>query len=280
MEPTDFQLANGSVIGRDHRLVNRNCQDGVYVIDSGPRRVAVVTDGCGSGRHSEVGAKLGAQMLAESIYRASGYNTDLKVNWQRVRMHALSNLDVLVRQLGGSYRQTVEEFFLFTVVGVVMAGYEAAFFALGDGVIAINGEVIELGPFPGNAPPYLGYGLIGGNLYDGSLADQPFAVVRQMPLDELEHFLIGSDGVIDLIGQAEHNQPGSAQPVGGIDQFWTQDSFFANPELVNRRLKLIARDWPRHDPEPGRLPDDTTLVVGRRVPRHEEEVTDGYSLRS
>lgn len=280
MEPTDFQLASGSVIGRDHRLVNRNCQDGVYVIDSGPRRVAVITDGCGSGRHSEVGAKLGAQMLAESIYQASGYHTDLWVNWQRVRMHVLSNLDVLARQMGGNYRRTVEEFFLFTVVGVVMAGDKAAFFALGDGVIAINGEVVDLGPFPGNAPPYLGYGLIGDSLQDRSLGDQPFTIIRQLPLAELEHFLIGTDGVIDLIAQAGHNQPGSTQPVGGIEQFWTQDSMFANPELVSRRLKLIARDWPRHNPEPGRLPDDTTIVVGRRVPRPTEEVADGYSVRT
>jgi hypothetical protein len=26
---------------------------------------------------------------------------------------------------------------------------------------------------------------------------------------------------------------------------------------------MIGRDWPRRDPEPGLLPDDTTMIVGR-----------------
>jgi hypothetical protein len=54
--------------------------------------------------------------------------------------------------------------------------------------------------------------------------------------------------------------------VGPLDQFYRQDRYFANPELISRRLKLISRDWPMSNPQPGLLHDDTTLIVGRRTP--------------
>ena len=53
-------------VGRDHVRVGRNNQDGVFAT----RDVVVVTDGCGSQPHSEVGAQLGARFLGEWLQKA------------------------------------------------------------------------------------------------------------------------------------------------------------------------------------------------------------------
>ena len=262
MSQAAFQLAGGSVIGRDHRLVPKNCQDGWYAASDGVSTVGIVTDGCSSSPHSEVGAKLGARLLCENIQREA--RPGVAIDWQQVRQHTLADMDVLARQMGGDYRRVIEDYFLFTTVGVLLTDAAATFFALGDGVVIVNGQTHVLGPFPDNTPPYLGYGLVEG-LWDADLSNRQFEVVEELDISGLEHFVIGCDGVADLIKAAEKCQSGSDQPVGGIEQFWQEDKYFRNPELVNRRLKLIARDWPRHDPQPGLLPDDTTLIVGRRI---------------
>ncbi|MDO8622315.1 MAG: protein phosphatase 2C domain-containing protein, partial [bacterium] len=55
-----------------------------------------------------------------------------------------------------------------------------------------------------------------------------------------------------------------------IDQFWTDDRYFRNPDMVRRRLTLVNREAVRAENgmlarTPGLLPDDTTLVVIRRT---------------
>ena len=66
-----FEWAAGSVAGRDHRRVGRNSQDAVRVVGDDGALVAVVTDGCGSAPHSEVGAHLLAQLLAVRLLAAA-----------------------------------------------------------------------------------------------------------------------------------------------------------------------------------------------------------------
>ena len=67
--------------------------------------------------------------------------------------------------------------------------------------------------------------------------------------------------------------PRDLRPVGPLDQFWQDDRYFGNPALLERRLHLIGSDWVRFKTESGTkeqlnglLPDDTTMVVGRRPP--------------
>lgn len=266
MRHTDFALAGGSVMGRDHRLVPKNNQDAWYISQDDCCSLAVVADGCGSIPHSEVGAKLGVRLLAEAIQAEVREFGGSRIDWHWIRRRLLASLDGLARQMGGSYRRTVEEYFLFTLVGVVLAGDTATFFALGDGVVIVNGRTHRLGPFPGNAPPYIGYGLLARDYREPAWEDMPFTIIGEWQLDNLAHFLLGSDGVTDLIDQAGENLPGLSEPVGGIEQFWEQDRYFRNPELVSRRLKLLARDWPKQNPETGLLHDDTTIIVGRWNP--------------
>jgi hypothetical protein len=268
MSHWDLQVASGSVIGRDHRTAGRNRQDDLRVVRTETCTVGIVADGCGSGTRSEVGASLGVRILAESICaEADKAGTASGLRWRRVQQQLLSMLDVNARLMGGNYRQTVEEYFLFTLVGVLLTDDYATFFALGDGVVIVNGKEYSLGPFEGNKPPYIGYGLLLDNI-DIEPEQVSIRVIEQIPLKELRHFLIGSDGVTDLMGLAERQLPGMPdKTVGEIDSFWSDDRYFGpNDALVSRALTLIARDWPRHSPKSGLLHDDTSLIAGRRRP--------------
>src|SRR5688500_2517928 len=60
----DFVAAAGSIVGRDHVRVHKNNQDGFAIAGHGEILVAAVTDGCGSSKFSEVGARLAAAWLA------------------------------------------------------------------------------------------------------------------------------------------------------------------------------------------------------------------------
>lgn len=248
-----FELAAGSVAGRDHRLEGRNNQDAAHMLQLPQATVAVVCDGCGSGRHSEVGAALGSRLIVQAIVENDLDKLNEPAFWEAIREHVLRDLDALARRMGGPRPAILEEFFLFTVVGAVMVPAGAAFFSLGDGLIVVNGERIPLGPFPNNAPPYLGYGT------------QSFTVHRTLPTDTVDHFLIGTDGVFDLVAAADKPLPGKDDLVGPIERLWTDDRFFANPDRLRRHLALANRDVVRGDRhERGLLSDDTTIVAGRR----------------
>ena len=150
-------------------------------------------------------------------------------------------------------------------------------FSNGDGLVIINDKQILLGPFPGNAPPYIAYDLLDPAVASISHKDTTFKITGCIPTATLNRLLIGTDGVSDL-KKAEHkNLPGQKTPVGPLNWFFDEGLFFQNPDLLRRRLSLINRDtvkYVRNDRSQiietkksyGLLPDDTTLIVVRRKP--------------
>ena len=181
-------------------------------------------------------------------------------------MAVVKRLRILAKELDTSLSSAVNDYLLFTIVGALVTPQNAVFFSLGDGVIAINDEVIPLGPFPDNAPPYLAYCLVDTKLQAEMLR---FQVQRVLASEELNSFLIGSDGIEDLVRAANSKVPGKSEVVGPLCQFWKEDRFFTNPDMVRRRLAGLNRDVPTHR-EFGLLPDDTTLIVGRRKEMRDE----------
>ncbi len=260
-----FQLAAGSIVGQEHRQTGRNNQDAWAVSQTDAATIAVVCDGCGSGRFSEVGAKLGARLIVQAIQQAADLSNP-EILLQSVQVQVLTELQNLIKAMGGDWVQTIQDYFLFTVVGVLITPMETLTFAMGDGEIALNGAVTTLGPFPNNAPPYLAYGLL-------DTAPSPvWQVCHHVPTEQVQSVLIGTDGVVDLLELGDRALPGKSELVGGVEQFWQQDRYFANPDMVRRRLALINRegmqpDWQQQTlvKHPGLLRDDTTLVVVRRV---------------
>jgi len=262
-----FEIAGGTVMGRSHALSERGNQD-AYTWLSRPRSlVAAVCDGCGSGAHSEVGAQLGARLVVEGLSRrlAEGAPLDAPELWASLRDDVLGALRGVALAMGGRLAETVSEYFLFTVVGVAFAGERGCVFASGDGVLAVDDELTRLGPFPGNEPPYLGYGLL----------ERPAGldVVRTFEAAAVRSVLVGTDGAADMEDVAARAVPGGGGEVGPLAQFWREDRHFQNRDSIRRRLAQINRDvirpvWDerRLARQPGHLGDDATVVVVRRKP--------------
>jgi hypothetical protein len=161
------------------------------------------------------------------------------------------------------YRRTVADYFLFTTVGVLVDHDAVTTFSLGDGLVIVNGERTRLGPFAENEPPYLGYALL-----DDVRAPRTFELGQSVAASALDSLLIGTDGVLDLEALADRRLGDDGGTVGPLRQFWEEDRFYRNPDMVRRRLLVIDRDAAGSDgslsaPRGGLLPDDTTLVVLR-----------------
>ena len=283
MSPT-FEIAGGTVPGRAHLgrgplLYGRNNQDAYGWRIGDGWSAAVVCDGCGSGSSSELGAQLGVRGVLGGLQRrsaelaavaASGTHIELQLQALLTAVGAdlLFWLEGLIARFGGDRQELVRESLLFTVVGAVLLPDLAAVFSLGDGVYAVNGEVEQLGPFPDNAPPYLGQALL-------DAPHRQFAVHRVIAGAELDSLMVGTDGVADLIEAGEEGRllPGREEPAVPLHRFWTDDRYFRNPDAIRRYLAL-ANSQPATVDEltsdlvwhPGLLTDDTTLVVARRRP--------------
>ena len=279
-----FQLAGGTVAGRDHRRgVPKNRQDDFCITRRDYCITAVIADGCSSGglasRHqqlvtstgsSEVGASLAVRLLSHALQKHANMDPDLEaeVVLEKARRELLANLQLLAVSMGPSMSEVVDRYFLFTMVGVLLTPEYGTFFGLGDGLVIVNGEVTQLEPDSDNRPIYLGYAITGSSLTDNDPERLKFKIVKELPLLELNHFLIGSDGAAEVIDRHLSCYPGSETEVGAIDQFWTEDRYFRNHSTIERQLNLMARDWNRRTPdgpvlEGGLLHDDTTIVVGR-----------------
>jgi hypothetical protein len=242
---TPFEIAGGSVAGRAHVAAGRNNQDAFCWASTADGVVAVVCDGCSSGPHSEVGAQLGARLLVQAATRLLGSNLDAGDLLQQVGQDVLARLRLLAREMStdaSTFARTVTDHFLFTIVGVLITTGGATTFSLGDGLVVLNGERTELGPFPNNEPPYLGYALLPSAPDRGASAQVPFTIHRSIPTSDVQSLLLGTDGAVEL-----------------ETQFWSDERFFNNPDMVRRRLTVLSRGA-----RGGLLSDDTTLVVIRR----------------
>ena len=274
-------MAAGSIVGTDHRqqFLWKNNQDAYAVRRQDDIIVAVVSDGCGSGTYNEFGARIGANQLANRLVRSFELRNSLqnpealKESLENIRKNILFSLEELLFIMSDDSRtQTVVNNFLFTLLALVITPETSCVIGIGDGVFAVNGELVKLGPFPKNEPPYIAYGgLVSSNTLSPEL--NKFTVHRVIPTSELQSVSIGTDGVADFDRIAGMTLPGKKDLVGPLSQFWTEDIFFKNPEAVRRRFNLINNsvsqpNWENKqiNQEHGRLKDDTTLVVVRRHP--------------
>lgn len=262
-----FEVAAGTVAGRDHRRLGRNNQDACSWWQDEDVTLAVVADGCGSGTHSEVGARLGARVLVEALRRRRselGGPCTLAALAAAER-EMLGWVAALSDAIGGPLDASVSEHFLFTVVGAVVARPMTYVFVAGDGLVAVNGDV-EVFASAENAPSYPAYALV----RDGP-ADPQFRIVRTIETDGLQSLVLGTDGAVDLVQRADDRLPGREERLGPFRQLWDDDRHFTNPFALGRRLALANAeatrvDWAGHRllREPGLLKDDTTVVVLRR----------------
>jgi hypothetical protein len=267
-----FEIAAGSVIGRYHLRIGKNNQDSYYILNNYEKEItiAVVCDGCGSCLHSEVGAKIGANLVV-NVINATWNNQSLDDQfWQEVHQNIIEKLRNIITNFNDDLLLLVSNYFLFTIVGAIITPSETVTFAIGDGIIAVNDEIITIDEFPDNAPPYLAY-----KLFNPNSQKYDFQIYHRLPTAEVNSILIGTDGVKDLINNEQQRLPGKTEQVGNLSQFWQEDRYFKNSDMIRRRLSLINQEitkpnWENHCLEkiPGLLSDDTTLIAMRRIANH------------
>jgi hypothetical protein len=275
-----FEVAAGTVAGTEHTSSGRNNQDGFACRWSQNALVGVVCDGCTAAPHSEVGAKTGARLVAEQLHGAMERSSDAEGRdrigglLEETRQQVVAALHTLGLAMGPGLPAVASEYFLFTVVGFAIGPRSSFTFSIGDGLLAVNGETLRIGPFPGNEPPYLAYGtLVASSLESTNPELLRFQVHHILPTENLESVMVGSDGLEQALLAETRLLPGLAEPFGPLSQFWTEDRYFRNPVAVQRRLaqanRCVSRvDWASgtRTESPGLLPDDTTLVIARRRP--------------
>ena len=261
-----IKTAAASVIGARHVRAVRNGQDAAASLSvrtaAGTAAVVVVCDGCSSGTRSEVGAQLGANLFARAVaarLRVGASPCDPAM-WADARADVVAQLGALADELAGDdddFVEVVRDQFLFTVVAAAVCGDEGAVWAVGDGVYSFGDYTRELGPFADNAPPYLGYDLL------GDARPAHFEVLYPRGERVSLHpaamtIVIGTDGAGEILG--------------GVERFAGR-RFIDHPDVLRRELSLLAKTQERIDWDerrvvrtPAMLQDDCAIGVLRWEP--------------
>lgn len=198
----DALVAGGSVVGSLHRTRGINNQDAFHSDYRDGRWALAVADGCGSQPGSEVGAKLGAQLLTRHLLEAAslGIEWDAHKFLGRVRRHVLADLQTIWLASGGT-EETLFENFLFTLVGSLVSHERTIVFILGDGGALLDGQ-INIQEAEDNAPPYMGYSLRGNDsLREGQLDFKLLWDKAGFP----ERIAIFSDGIVKWLEESNNS---------------------------------------------------------------------------
>lgn len=270
-----IEIAKASVIGRTHSEKGKNNQDSLFVVENEKHVVGIVADGCGSCIQSEIGAGIATRLIANSLVENINLYDDCAALLERIRLDVLAEFRVLINRLGFSISSTVNDLFLFTVIGFVITQDEYFVFSLGDGLVIINDRLIELGPFPDNKPPYLMYGLTGSTIGDQSGESFKINVVEQGNIVDMRKIVIGTDGMLDLLSCEGKRIPGKEERVPNIHEMLGNNSLFKNKDILRRKLSLINKNSTKYkrnilgnitdiQVEKGLLEDDTSMIIARR----------------
>jgi hypothetical protein len=244
-----FDLFGGSARGAEHARLHRNNQDGIALFASEELVVAAVTDGCSSGRGSEVGARYAAEWIVRHVREDRNPGGRDPVRLTRDLTECVRSLAHGLRAGGEDARGALHDFFLFTFLVAIIEPELTTVFGVGDGAVSINGRLTVLDPGPDNAPDYVAYGVV------ETQAREP-VIHHRGPSADIDSLLIGTDGVGDLIAHAKDVLP-DGSCVGGLHALETDERYVRNASLLQKRL-IILGEVHRY------LRDDTSIAVIRR----------------
>jgi hypothetical protein len=244
---SDVRAAAAAVTGAHHRRIGRNGQDAAAAWVGDGAGAVVVCDGCSAGPSSEVGARLGAELVIAAAARELAGGARPSAIWPAVQDHVLGALGRIAAAMPGEPARVVHDCFLFTIVAAACRGDEVAVWAVGDGAYALGDRARVLGPFPDNRPPYLAYALLG----------ETMAAPLPPPHTELADARCGSV-LVATDGPAEV----------GLATFGGPERYLGNPDALRRRLAVLARaderiDWDgrRIERRPAALQDDGAIAL-------------------
>ena len=255
----DFTLLSGTATGGNHIEAASNGQDALSVRTTANSIVVVVADGCSSQPHSEVGAQIIAPMLTAYIEQALRKGQSLKDPriWTYIRSLILAKILSVATDMAGDapVAPVLNQYFQFTLVGMVMTPEYTVFFSRGDGMYGFNGKVITIKPEAGNRPAYIVYGLTNPDMTVDNPQLLDFDIHAIVETSDIENWWVGTDGVEEMLAVLGRTVNG--EKIATIESLLDDQRYHDNPKLLNRRLQqLVAADL---------IGDDITLAAGRRT---------------
>lgn len=286
MNPLRFSF--GSVLGADHLKIKKNCQDAYAMAQTKDYFVAFVSDGSTNRNlkyetFTEVGARIGVNTVTNYVSERLTniprwrWNTYLQSAsfWGNVQTNLLERIDENARGMGGHYSKNIIDYFLFTLVGMVITPEITVFTGVGDGYFFLNGKKFEVrSSSPDNIPPYIAYNLVETNLKKMAPEDLKLGVKKIVSSASVNSAMIASDGLTPMIendGKPEDDKT-KRKDVGPTEQFWKNQSYFDNTFSLGWKLKELASEkrtivWKEERVEirPPAITDDLALVVASRI---------------
>ena len=240
-----ISVRSAAVSGARHLRVARNGQDAAATWVGDGAGAIVVCDGCGSGASSEVGARLGAQLVIGAVAARLRRGERPSALWSGVRAQVVAVLGQLAEAMPGDRAAAIRDHFLFTIVAAAASGNEVCVWAIGDGGYAFGDRVHVLGPFADNQPPYLAYDLL----------DMPAIAHLEATFARAGTVMVATDGAVDL---------GFGLGLTALIDAAT----LTHPDGLRRRLAVLARGSERIDWDarrivrtPAALQDDGAVAV-------------------
>lgn len=231
-----IRVRTGQIIGRDHMMRQANCQDSHAVGTHGSHFIGIVCDGCGSSTHSEVGAKLAAQYLTDQAIHMLNMNKSLDEIPHLLYQSMISFLNYLV--VGMQPHDPVayiEDYLLFTIVGVIASEDEGVIFTAGDGLIKV--DECEQQIDQDNTPTYIAYHLLDLDQMAGFTMPDSFQIHPVKP--DWQQIAIATDGFEAKL----------------LPEVWGLQH--------ERGLQRMLNRWSMQE---RRFTDDTTIITLERLP--------------
>lgn len=188
-EPAMRKIIKVSKIGSDHIFANTNNQDYAFNL----LNMKIVTDGCGSGKHSEIGTRLFAQLFSRKVkeYYDNGINICAEnfidiVNSVFDKMLSVCDDEVFIFQN-----------YCFTILVCLEFEDEFVVYSCGDGyIIKENSEGISFDILDdGEYPCYYVYNYIKDKSHLVEYKDGVSFKVNRYPKSEYSNVGVASDGL-------------------------------------------------------------------------------------
>jgi hypothetical protein len=250
MITNEFFITSGSITGTIHRNRYRNNQDAVCIAENDDALIGVVADGCSEGRHNEVGAKLFSRFICnQGLKLAHKLNKgNIDKFFIRLRHKSLKFMRHILNTIGDNSNQTLQNMFLFTIIGTVITHNIAIIFTMGDGAYVLNDRLYVIDS--DNKPDYLAYGLI------EELVPTYFTIRSVLETKRLENIMLCTDGINYLLNASTTTlKDGSS--AGNHTRFLNEDRYIRNPSLLQKRLVVLGAIN-------SILKDDTSIILIRR----------------
>lgn len=271
-----FSLDAASVPGRTHRRSLKSNTDAIVIGEES----AVICTGLDAAPYGEFGARLIGELLVNALEsdRLIDRNQPLLIPADDPRLqpdplflHAfnlvIAHLRVLTDYLcrDGNRDGFVREHFQVSLVGMFIDLYEMRIFSIGPSTVFVNEKRSAI---PSTHPTPM------TSIAD-ALLDIPtlpsnalcFNVVK-LSSPDVKSFLLGSQGMEEVIQHERSQIPGTKEVVGPIRQFWTPNKSRPTQNL-KQRLVTITQETPTL---PGLIEHDTSILVGHQTRRLMEAI--------